>query len=261
MTDLHIQELDSTQETLPRVKPIPKTSSIPVPFSYASSDDGTDENLLILLHGLVIYEQLRIPYLYEDAYQWYPSFDDLGEIIERPNPTVGLDLISKVVDYLIKSCQWPLNRIHLFGFAQGGSVAAEFGLHWWKKQLQVPFASPTSQSNNVERRSPPPASSALGSIVTVSGPLLSYPTMSTICPTPVLVTYRPPPGEPSMPPNAVAAFKKAYQPVFEEKLGTSRQGMPASKEEWEPIMRFWSEKLGRRRVDGLYEVMSGMTVT
>lgn len=38
-----------------------------------------------------------------------------------------------------------------------------------------------------------------------------------------------------------------------------RAGMPASKEEWEPIMRFWSEKLRRRQAEGLYEVMSGLS--
>lgn len=33
-------------------------------------------------------------------------------------------------------------------------------------------------------------------------------------------------------------------------------GMPASKEGWEPIMRFWSETVSRRQVEGLYEVMT-----
>ena len=37
---------------LPRIKPPPQTASIPAPFTYSPSDDGTDENLLILLHGL-----------------------------------------------------------------------------------------------------------------------------------------------------------------------------------------------------------------
>lgn len=36
----------------PRVKPAPQASSIRTQFSYFPSDDGTDENLLILLHGL-----------------------------------------------------------------------------------------------------------------------------------------------------------------------------------------------------------------
>jgi hypothetical protein len=56
----------------------------------------------------------------------------------------------------------------------------------------------------------------------------------------------------------MAAFRKGFQAVSEVKLGASRGGMPASKDEWEPIMRFWSEKLSRRKMDGLYEVMSGM---
>ena len=36
----------------PKTKPLPKASAIPVPFVYHPSDDRTDENLLILLHGL-----------------------------------------------------------------------------------------------------------------------------------------------------------------------------------------------------------------
>jgi hypothetical protein len=36
----------------PRIKPPPQSSAISAPFSYSPSDDGTDENLLILLHGL-----------------------------------------------------------------------------------------------------------------------------------------------------------------------------------------------------------------
>jgi len=36
----------------PRIKPAPQSSAISTPFSYSPSDDGTDENLLVLLHGL-----------------------------------------------------------------------------------------------------------------------------------------------------------------------------------------------------------------
>ena len=53
MTDIHIREYaSSSHEPTLRVKPAPTQSVIPVPFSYFPSDDGTDENLLILLHGL-----------------------------------------------------------------------------------------------------------------------------------------------------------------------------------------------------------------
>jgi hypothetical protein len=36
----------------PRIKPPPQSAAISAPFSYSPSDDGTDENLLVLLHGL-----------------------------------------------------------------------------------------------------------------------------------------------------------------------------------------------------------------
>jgi hypothetical protein len=57
--------------------------------------------------------------------------------------------------------------------------------------------------------------------------------------------------------SAITAFKKAFESVVEVKIGGA-EGMPRSKDEWEPVMRFWSERLGRRQVDGLYEVLGGM---
>lgn len=97
----------------------------------------------------------------------------------------------------------------------------------------------------------------LGSIVSVSGPLLSYPTLSKICETPVLIFYRSPPSDSALSSSAITAFKKAFKSVIEAKSGGA-EGMPRSKDEWEPIMKFWSERLGKRQVDGLYEVLGGM---
>jgi hypothetical protein len=185
-----------------------------------------------------------IPFLYEDAYQWYESFDQLGELIERPNPTPALDLLSKVHLHLTKDCSWPSNRIHLFGFAQGGSVAVEFSIKLWKEHLINSKASGTTEP-----------SAALGSIVSISGPLLSYPTISTPCPTPVLIIHAPSSGESALPKDAIAGLKKAFNMVS-EKI-TKNAGMPNSKEGWQPIMEFWSRYLSRRQIDGLYEVMSG----
>ena len=42
----------ASSATTPKTKSPPEASAIPVPFVYHPSDDGTDENLLILLHGL-----------------------------------------------------------------------------------------------------------------------------------------------------------------------------------------------------------------
>jgi hypothetical protein len=50
MTELVVAPADN--ESAPRTRRPPDARAIPVPFAYAPSDDGTDENLLILLHGL-----------------------------------------------------------------------------------------------------------------------------------------------------------------------------------------------------------------
>jgi len=52
MSEVHLREAVDQSSALPRVKSPPKSSKIPGQFFYAPSDDGTDENLLILLHGL-----------------------------------------------------------------------------------------------------------------------------------------------------------------------------------------------------------------
>lgn len=62
----------------------------------------------------------------------------------------------------------------------------------------------------------------------------------------------------ALPDSAITAFKKAYEHIVNVKMNGA-DGMPRSKDEWEPVMRFWSERLGRRQMDGLYEVMSGAT--
>ncbi|KAG6335176.1 hypothetical protein ID866_3920 [Astraeus odoratus] len=122
MPEIHLRESSSFTSS-PHKKPPPDSSKITVPFSYTSSNDGTDENLLVLLHGLgdthIPFTKLgrsfnlpqtatlalrapeQIPFLYEQAYQWYTSFDPLGDLIERPNPTSALDLLSSVFDHLI----------------------------------------------------------------------------------------------------------------------------------------------------------------
>ncbi|THU87365.1 hypothetical protein K435DRAFT_867374 [Dendrothele bispora CBS 962.96] len=50
--EIHLRTPSSQPSPSPKVKSPPKPTSIPTPFSYYPSDDGTDENLLILLHGL-----------------------------------------------------------------------------------------------------------------------------------------------------------------------------------------------------------------
>lgn len=51
-SDIHVRQADASSVPNPRRKPAPKATCVSVPFVYTPSDDGTDENLLVLLHGL-----------------------------------------------------------------------------------------------------------------------------------------------------------------------------------------------------------------
>ncbi|KZT57901.1 hypothetical protein CALCODRAFT_495548 [Calocera cornea HHB12733] len=238
---------------------------LPLTYAYTPSNDGTDENLLILLHGLGDTElpfanlgrslklpqtatlslraPIRIPFLEEEAFQWYPSFDPLGDLLERPDPTGALDILVFTLEKLVKECGWPINRIHLFGFAQGGSVAAEVALRIWKERTF------TSEGETIQRL-------GLASVVTVSGPLLSHPTFTPPSSTPILVFHRLSPSPSALHVSALGSFRKGFGRVQEVKI-TGGEGMPRSRQEWEPIMRFWSEVLEKRRLHDLYEVVSG----
>lgn len=169
-----------------------------------------------------------MPYLYEEAFQWYESFDQLGELLTNPNPTAILDRLEDVLKALTDECQWPADRVHLFGFAQGGSVALEFALKGWKKQKR------------------------LASVISIDGPLLSYPTLKpekrSSCP--VLFFHR------AAPSSVLAALQKGFEDVKEIKI--AGEGMPRSKAEWAGVMMFWGRVLSmRQEMEGLYPVISG----
>jgi hypothetical protein len=180
----------------------------------------------------------RIPYLHEEAFQWYESFDPLGDFLSNPNPTLALDLLTKTFDHLVNDRGWSPQNIHIFGFAQGGTVAVEFALLRWRQQLQ---------------KNPDASTSPLGSVASVCGPLLSYPTLKLPCPVPLLLFHRPPPAESALSSTDKAAFRKGFGSFREAQVGG--EGMPRSKTEWNPLMRFWSEQLSRRQMGGVYQVM------
>lgn len=255
----HLDVRSPSDETTVTHSP-PNKNAIPVPFSYNPSEDGVDENLLILLHGLgdthvpfanlgkqlklpqtatlAIRAPERIPYLYEEAFQWYESFDPLGDLLPKPNPTPALELLAKIFDHLVNDCGWSSQKVHIFGFAQGGTVAVEFARLRWRQQLQ----------KNTESSISP-----LRSIISVCGPLLSYPTLKSPCPVPLLLFHRSPPADSALSPGDKAAFRKGFESFRDvQEYG---EGMPRSKTEWEHIMRFWSERLDRRQMSGLYRVM------
>ena len=156
--------------------------------------------------------------------------------------------MANALDHLTTQCGWPPNRIHLFGFGQGGTVAAETTLSWWKKEL--------ARTKTTEQKSAP-SPRRLGSVASISGPLLSYPTLATPCPTPLLLFSR---G--SVVRDVSIEFSKGFMHIRQivKSGGQGEESMPRSRDEWEPVMQFWSEMLEKRMGDGLYEVMTRTTV-
>jgi len=116
------------------------------------SFDGIDQNLLILFHGLgdtadnfiKFGLKLRIPQtaliavqgsfmipFFPDGWAWFPSFDAQGFYLKDNNQQLIKGLIQtriKLLNY-IKSLEWPLERIFLLGFGQGGSVALDLAIN------------------------------------------------------------------------------------------------------------------------------------
>lgn len=158
--------------------------------------------------------------------------------------------MSKVLSHLTNDCGWPASRIHFFGFAQGGSVALESALLWWKKVL--PDERRTKETE--ERANNP---TFLGSIVSISGPPLLHHALSNKCPTPVLAFHRPRPSSSALSSGDLTSLRRFFSNVREVKL--SGDGMPRSRDEWLPIMEFWSQRLSKRKVEGAYEVLGGMS--
>lgn len=206
----------------------------------------------ISTHLRIAYCSYRIPFLLEgdpEGYQWYPIHDNLGEPLSNPNPSSILGALSNFLNYLIIECNWTLERVHLFGFGQGGTVAVELARKCWTETTSG-ITSELTEKN------------CLASVVTISGPLLSYPSFNP-CPTPLLIVHRPITESTSLKSTDIRALKKGFGgpgggmegKVVEEKLGAHREGMPASQEEWFTVMRFWADVLRQRITgEGIYHI-------
>ncbi|KAH7341929.1 hypothetical protein B0J17DRAFT_567561 [Rhizoctonia solani] len=227
----------SIVDPVPRTKTHPTRAGLGLEFVYTPSDDGVDENVLIVLHGLgdtmapfvrmakqlklpqtatlVLQAPALLPFLDEgeEMYQWYTSFTPLGELIERPNPLPAVEKIHKAVGHLNQDCQWPMSRIHVFGFAQGGSVALE-------SALRLP--------------------GGMKSVVSIGGGLIEMATRAG-------------PGSGTRvlyvgPSTEEGGLRKGFGNVRIEKMEDVR--MIRGQGEWSAVMRFWSEVLERRGPEG-----------
>ncbi|SCV73468.1 BQ2448_7394 [Microbotryum intermedium] len=227
---------------LARIHPAPQLSHL-VTSSYAPPKGPTNQviesNLLILFHGLgdshtpffklgqslslpqtailSIRAPLRVPLLEEEAWQWWPSFDDLGQVIPNPNPTSTLRLLTQVLDHLLTTCNWHSSQLHFFGNSQGATCASELVLQY---QPPTPF----------------------GSLISISGPLLSFPAKPTKNPTQVLLVSR----KTQEAGLALPSWKKGFDRIESYVLPLHPSPMPTNDKEWLGIIKFWSQVLLRR---------------
>ncbi|KAF9583138.1 hypothetical protein BGW38_010185, partial [Lunasporangiospora selenospora] len=137
-------------------KPAPKASCTDLKFHFENSSDGVDENLVIFFHGLgdkiepsfvelarsirlpqtatcCIQAPTPVPYIEEEGWQWYPSFNLLnGELLGPECPERMLQVkqvvrpnLIKFIQHCIDYCGFSSRNIILFGFSQGGQIALD----------------------------------------------------------------------------------------------------------------------------------------
>ncbi|ODO11101.1 hypothetical protein I350_01703 [Cryptococcus amylolentus CBS 6273] len=253
------------------LRPVQASSSSPRPFltpsvlkpwdfTYQSSPDGKDRNLLIMFHGLGdtktpffnLAKQLNlpstavlslsapdpIPLMDHPSYSWYPAFDPFFNPLPpaSQNPSKPLPSLRSLLSTLISpEIGWKLEDIHLFGWGQGGTVVLELGVDVGKKGFIVKVDGGEGEEGESKR---------LGSIVSVCAPLITHPTSPLNIPTPVLAFTRQP-AQSAAHQKSLNTLKRAFREV-EVAHGTGGgEGMPRGKDEWYSVMKFWGQVLGK----------------
>ncbi|KAF9317761.1 hypothetical protein BG003_000369 [Podila horticola] len=134
----------------------PSRTCTDLKFQYQPSADGVDENLVIFFHGLgdkiepsftrlaasmqlpmtatcCVQAPMAVPYLEEEGWTWYPSFNNLtGELLGPDSPERLLQVKQKIrpnlvslVKHFVDKCGFASHKIFLFGFSQGGEMALD----------------------------------------------------------------------------------------------------------------------------------------
>lgn len=190
----------------------------------------------------------------------------------------------------LQGCGWDPEEIHLFGWGEGGTIGLELG-----RSLALSSSSPspstsatTSSSsttkngngnengneNGQEKEDNDGDSkriNRLGSVVSISGDLYSTPSVGAKDiggETPVLYFHRPRPSSNSAPPPPPSWLKRTFahpqtisakfSPVAAQQDEKGRDiRMPEGREEWEGVMRFWSEVLVRPGMEETSGSMAG----
>ena len=182
-----------------------------------------------------------MPLLEEPAWSWYNTFTPLFEPLPNPNPSSALPRLRSLLATLISSLGWTLPQIHLFGWGQGATMAMELALDIGKNPLSNPSNSgPSNSSNEIGSAQ----GKRLGSVVAICGEMISFPASPLQLETPVAFFTRLNPQS-QLGQKAVSGVKRCFKTV---RLVNGKGGggdMPRGREEWEGVMKFWGEVLGR----------------
>jgi predicted esterase len=162
------------------------------------------------------------------SYSWYNTFDRMFNPIPNPDPAKHVSTLRELLENLTSPeiIGWDLNRIHLFGWGQGGSMA----LHL---------------ASDIARR-PLGEAKRLGSVISICGTLLSTSTSLTQSHTPSFLFTRTLP-QAAVYRRQVSELKEAFKDVevINGEKGRGGEDMPRGRTEWEGIMRFWGNILAK----------------
>ncbi|KAK8854632.1 hypothetical protein IAR55_003371 [Kwoniella newhampshirensis] len=275
MSTLNLRPVDtSSSSSSSKTKAIPSPSSLkPWDCSYASSPDGKDVNLLIMLHGLGdtktsffnLAKQLNLPstavlslsapdplpLMDSPSFSWYPTFTSQFDPLplSSQNPTKPISALRSLLSTLTSpSIGWKLEDIHLFGWGQGGTTVLELGLDIGRNPLAPPSVASSSTTMATETKEESIGGKRLGSIVCVCAGLLTHPTLQLRIATPILWFNRLPPNS-AIHQKTLTILKRAYREVQvvqgQQGQDSNAEAMPRGTEEWWGIMKFWGQVLGR----------------
>ncbi|KAF9195702.1 hypothetical protein BGZ50_003872 [Haplosporangium sp. Z 11] len=155
---LNVHPVDNKKNAGPSPlrKATPLATCTSLKFHYQPSEDGVDENLVIFFHGLgdkiepnfvklaqslqlpqtatcCIQAPTPVPYLEEEGWQWFPSFNNLtGELLGPESPERMIQVkqlvrpaLVKFLKHCVDHCGFSSRKISLFGFSQGAQIALD----------------------------------------------------------------------------------------------------------------------------------------
>ncbi|KAJ9117491.1 hypothetical protein QFC22_004341 [Naganishia vaughanmartiniae] len=187
------------------------------------------------------------------SFSWHPiSADDfLLETADDGLPTSlerlithTLPLLLKLFRYLVADLGWDLERIHLFGWGQGGSTVLELARYIGLNGLGEGDQTNSSQSTRINAK-------RLGSATSICGPLLSGLSVNQTLniSTPVLYFSRIA-TKTTESKTQKSFLQRTFNPetitvIAGRSMGKGDARMLQGADEWGPVMKFWSGVLRR----------------